>query len=246
MRAGIPTPRWCFAETAIQGIGFRVSSGNCNSRAHNQFSWGGAARVNVKGRGEAIIRAPGDAKLLINIGTHYVQNFLYQASARHRTVVGGRTISSTGDAGSRNTAHPWAMANCPVTELSDLCCRVPQRRLLEAAYSRSMWRGSRAAGLLVAGKINATMEFLTGIAPTGVDIPDAIPLDPMLNEHARGRSVRWSQIRAAIVGGSLAIPGGELLRLLHFHPMIGRRRLHPAVTRDNSFLAPSQPCARVG
>ena len=69
-----------------------------------------------------------------------------------------------------------------------------------------------AAGDYVVNEINHTMEFRNSSEPTGVDIAR--------RDHRLGyQTSEGGVIKAGIVGGS-GYTGGELLRLLHFHPNV--------------------------
>jgi len=96
-------------------------------------------------------------------------------------VVGERTICAiyrTSAHWVTNTARGAVASNCPVTpELDSLCVRAAQAvggGILAIDILEDPERG------LLVNEINATMEFRNSIAPTGVDIPNAM-LDYVLS-----------------------------------------------------------------
>ncbi len=113
---------------------------------------------------------------------HYVQEHIAKPQRDIRAfVVGERTICAiyrTSAHWVTNTARGAVASNCPVTpELDSLCVRAAQAvggGILAIDILEDPERG------LLVNEINATMEFRNSIAPTGVDIPNAM-LDYVLS-----------------------------------------------------------------
>ena len=113
---------------------------------------------------------------------HYVQEYIDKPQRDIRAfVVGDRTICAiyrTSEHWVTNTARGAIASNCPVTpELDSLCVRAA-RAVGGGILAIDVLEDSQR-GLLV-NEINATMEFRNSIAPTGIDIPNAM-LDYVLS-----------------------------------------------------------------
>ena len=148
-------------------------------------SWGRLlARVNDGDAAEAILEHQ-ETLGSYQHHIHYVQEYIDKPQRDIRAfVVGDRTICAiyrNSDHWITNTARGAVASNCPVTgELDSLCTRAAQA--VGGGILAIDVLEDRERGLLV-NEINATMEFRNSIAPTGVNIPDAM-LDYIL-ENAR-------------------------------------------------------------
>jgi len=182
LHAGIPTPRTLLAfdpQTTIRGIetlGYPVVLKPTNG------SWGRLlARVNDRDAAEAILEHQ-ETLGSYQHHVHYVQEYIDKPQRDIRAfVVGERTICAiyrTSVHWVTNTARGAVASNCPVTpELDRLCVRAAQAvggGILAIDVLEDPERG------LLVNEINATMEFRNSIAPTGVDIPNAM-LDYVLS-----------------------------------------------------------------
>lgn len=176
LRAGIPTPRTLLAftaETALQGIemlGYPVVL------KPTIGSWGRLlARVNDRDAAEAVLEHQ-ETLGSYQHHIHYVQEYIAKPQRDIRAfVVGNRTICAiyrTSEHWVTNTARGAVATNCPVTsELDSLCVGAAQAvggGILAIDVLEDPERG------LLVNEINATMEFRNSIAPTGVDIPEAM------------------------------------------------------------------------
>jgi len=182
LRAGIPTPHTMLAfdsQVAIKGMDMlsypvvlKPTSG----------SWGRLlARINDRDAAEAVLE---HREMLGSYQhhIHYIQEYIAKPQRDIRAfVVGERTICAiyrTSEHWVTNTARGAVASNCPVTpELDSLCVRAAQAvggGILAIDVLEDERRG------LLVNEINATMEFRNSIAPTGVDIPNAM-LDYVLS-----------------------------------------------------------------
>jgi [lysine-biosynthesis-protein LysW]--L-2-aminoadipate ligase len=176
LRASIPVPRTLLAfeeQTAIQGIerlGYPVVLKPITG------SWGRLlARVNDRDAAEAVLEHQ-ETLGSYQHHIHYIQEHIAKPQRDIRAfVVGNRTICAiyrTSAHWVTNTARGAVASNCPVTpELDSLCVRAAQAvggGILAVDLLEDEERG------LLVNEINATMEFRNSIAPTGVDIPNAM------------------------------------------------------------------------
>ena len=182
LRAGIPTPHTMLAfdsQVAIKGMDMlsypvvlKPTSG----------SWGRLlARINDRDAAEAVLEHR-ETLGSYQHHIHYIQEYIAKPQRDIRAfVVGERTICAiyrTSEHWVTNTARGAVASNCPVTpELDSLCMRAAQAvggGILAIDVLEDERRG------LLINEINATMEFRNSIAPTGVDIPNAM-LDYVLS-----------------------------------------------------------------
>ena len=176
LRAGIPTPRTLLAfdpQVTIQGIemlGYPVVLKPTTG------SWGRLlARINDRDAAEAVLEHQ-ETLGSYQHRVHYVQEYIAKPQRDIRAfVVGDRTICAiyrTSEHWVTNTARGAVASNCPVTpELDGLCVRAAQA--VGGGILAIDVLEDPQCGLLV-NEINATMEFRNSIAPTGVDIPNAM------------------------------------------------------------------------
>ena len=182
LRAGIPTPHTMLAfdsQVAMKGMDMlsypvvlKPTSG----------SWGRLlARINDRDAAEAVLEHR-ETLGSYQHHIHYIQEYIAKPQRDIRAfVVGERTICAiyrTSEHWVTNTARGAVASNCPVTpELDSLCMRAAHA-VGEGILAIDVLEDERR-GLLV-NEINATMEFRNSIAPTGVDIPNAM-LDYVLS-----------------------------------------------------------------
>ncbi|HLI89471.1 MAG TPA: lysine biosynthesis protein LysX [Ktedonobacteraceae bacterium] len=190
LRAGIPVPRTLLAfeeQTAVQGI---ERLGYPAVLKPITGSWGRLlARVNDRDAAEAVLEHQ-ETLGSYQHHIHYIQEHIAKPQRDIRAfVVGNRTICAiyrTSAHWVTNTARGAVASNCPVTpELDSLCVRAAQAvggGILAVDLLEDEERG------LLVNEINATMEFRNSIAPTGVDIPNAM-LDYVLS-HIREEVAR--------------------------------------------------------
>jgi len=182
LRAGIPTPHTMLAfdsQVAIKGmdmLGYPVVLKPTSG------SWGRLlARINDRDAAEAVLEHR-ETLGSYQHHIHYIQEYIAKPQRDIRAfVVGERTICAiyrTSEHWVTNTARGAVASNCPVTpELDSLCVRAAQAvggGILAIDVLEDERRG------LLVNEINATMEFRNSIAPTGVDIPNAM-LDYVLS-----------------------------------------------------------------
>ena len=182
LRAGIPTPHTMLAfdsQVAIKGmdmLGYPVVLKPTSG------SWGRLlARINDRDAAEAVLEHR-ETLGSYQHHIHYIQEYIAKPQRDIRAfVVGERTICAiyrTSEHWVTNTARGAVASNCPVTpELDSLCVRTAQAvggGILAIDVLEDERRG------LLVNEINATMEFRNSIAPTGVDIPNAM-LDYVLS-----------------------------------------------------------------
>jgi len=184
LRAGIPTPRTLLAfesQTAVQAgelLGYPVVYKPVTG------SWGRLlARINDRDAAEAVLEHQ-ETLGSYQHHIHYIQEYIAKPQRDIRAfVVGDRTICAIYRGSEHwvtNTARGAVASNCPVTpELDQLCARAA-RAVGGGILAIDLLEDPRR-GLLV-NEINATMEFRNSIAPTGVDIPNAM-LDYVLSEQ---------------------------------------------------------------
>ena len=182
LRAGIPTPHTMLAfdsQVAIKGmdmLGYPVVLKPTSG------SWGRLlARINDRDAAEAVLEHR-ETLGSYQHHIHYIQEYIAKPQRDIRAfVVGERTICAiyrTSEHWVTNTARGAVASNCPVTpELDSLCVRAAQA-VGGGILAIDVLEDERC-GLLV-NEINATMEFRNSIAPTGVDIPNAM-LDYVLS-----------------------------------------------------------------
>src|SRR5579884_595007 len=176
LHAGIPTPRTLLAfeqHTAVQGIemlGYPVVLKPTTG------SWGRLlARIRDRDAAEAVLEHQ-ETLGSYQHHIHYIQQYITKPQRDIRAfVVGDRTICAiyrTSEHWVTNTARGAVASNCPVTpELDSLCTRAAQAvggGILAIDVLEDPERG------MLVNEINATMEFRNSIAPTGVDIPNAM------------------------------------------------------------------------
>jgi len=182
LRAGIPTPHTMLAfdsQVAMKGMDMlsypvvlKPTSG----------SWGRLlARINDRDAAEAVLEHR-ETLGSYQHHIHYIQEYIAKPQRDIRAfVVGERTICAiyrTSEHWVTNTARGAVASNCPVTpELDSLCMRAAHA-VGEGILAIDVLEDERR-GLLV-NEINATTEFRNSIAPTGVDIPNAM-LDYVLS-----------------------------------------------------------------
>jgi len=176
LRADVPTPRTLLAfdaENAVRGI---ETLGYPAVLKPVTGSWGRLlARVHDRDAAEAIIEHQ-ETLGSYQHHTHYIQEYIAKPQRDIRAfVVGDSTICAIFRASEHwvtNTARGAVTSNCPVTaELNDLCVRAAQAvggGILAIDVLEDAERG------LLVNEINATMEFRNSVAPTGVDIPNAM------------------------------------------------------------------------
>jgi [lysine-biosynthesis-protein LysW]--L-2-aminoadipate ligase len=176
LRAGIPVPRTLLAfeeRTAVEGI---ERLGYPAVLKPITGSWGRLlARVNDRDAAEAVLEHQ-ETLGSYQHHIHYIQEHIAKPQRDIRAfVVGNRTICAiyrTSAHWVTNTARGAVASNCPVTpELDSLCVRAAQAvggGILAVDLLEDEERG------LLVNEINATMEFRNSIAPTGVDIPNAM------------------------------------------------------------------------
>lgn len=176
LRANIPTPRTLLAfdpQVTVRGIeelGYPVVLKPIAG------SWGRLlARINDRDAAEAVLEHQ-ETLGSYQHHIHYVQEHIAKPQRDIRAfVVGDRTICAiyrTSEHWVTNTARGAVSSNCPITsELDSLCIRAAQAvggGILAIDILEDPERG------LLVNEINATMEFRNSIAPTGVDIPNAM------------------------------------------------------------------------
>jgi [lysine-biosynthesis-protein LysW]--L-2-aminoadipate ligase len=176
LQAGIPIPRTLLAfeqHTAVQGIemlGYPVVLKPTTG------SWGRLlARIRDRDAAEAVLEHQ-ETLGSYQHHIHYIQEYITKPQRDIRAfVVGDRTICAiyrTSEHWVTNTARGAVASNCPVTpELDSLCTSAAQAvggGILAVDVLEDPERG------MLVNEINATMEFRNSIAPTGVDIPNAM------------------------------------------------------------------------
>ncbi len=178
---GIPTPRTVLAFEAREALRGIETLGYPAVLKPIAGSWGRLlARVNDRNAAEAVIEHR-ETLGSYQHSIHYIQEYIAKPQRDIRAfVVGDRTICAiyrTSEHWVTNTARGAVASNCPVTpELDRLCVSAAQAvggGILAIDLLEDAERG------LLVNEINATMEFRNSIAPTSVDIPNAM-LDYML------------------------------------------------------------------
>ncbi|HEX6479024.1 MAG TPA: lysine biosynthesis protein LysX [Ktedonobacteraceae bacterium] len=182
LRVGIPTPRTLLAFDPQETIGGIEMLGYPVVLKPTTGSWGRLlARINDRDAAEAVLEHQ-ETLGSYQHHVHYIQEYIAKPQRDIRAfVVGDRTICAiyrTSEHWVTNTARGAIASNCPVTpELDSLCVRSAQAvggGILAIDVLEDPQRG------LLVNEINATMEFRNSIAPTGVDIPNAM-LDYVLS-----------------------------------------------------------------
>lgn len=190
-RAGVPTPRTLLAfdaPRAVQGI---EALGYPAVLKPITGSWGRLlARVNDRDAAEAVLEHQ-ETLGSYHHHLHYVQEYIAKPQRDIRAFsFGGRTVCAVYRSSEHwvtNTARGAVTTNCPVTpELDELCQRAA--RAVGGGILAIDLLEDAERGLLV-NEINATMEFRNSIAPTGVDIPQAM-LDYVLDDIRSTRQRR--------------------------------------------------------
>jgi [lysine-biosynthesis-protein LysW]---L-2-aminoadipate ligase len=187
LRAGVPTPRTLLAFdpattiTGMEKLGYPVVL------KPTAGSWGRLlARINDRDAAEAVLEHQETLGSYAH-HIHYVQEYVSKPQRDIRAfVVGERTICAiyrTSEHWVTNTARGALASNCPVTPNLDRLCVRAAHAVGGGILAIDLLEDPRR-GLLV-NEINATMEFRNSIAPTGVDIPQAM-IDYMLNEVREG------------------------------------------------------------
>ncbi len=176
LRAHIPTPRTMLAfaeETTIRGI---EELGYPAVLKPITGSWGRLlARINDRDAAEAVIEHQ-ETLGSYQHHIHYIQQYIAKPQRDIRAFVIGEhpicAIYRTSEHWVTNTARGAVATNCPMTpELESVCSRAAQAvggGILAIDLLEDPEQG------LVVNEINATMEFRNSIAPTGVDIPQAM------------------------------------------------------------------------
>ncbi|MHB8598729.1 MAG: lysine biosynthesis protein LysX [Ktedonobacteraceae bacterium] len=188
MRNNVAMPRALLAfdaNVAVQGIeqtmGYPVVFNPTTG------SWGRLlARINDRDAAEAVLEHQ-ETLGGYQHHIHYIQEYVAKPQRDIRAfVVGDRTICAiyrTSEHWVTNTARGAVATNCPITpELDRLCVQAASAvggGILAVDVLEDAERG------LLVNEINATMEFRNSIAPTGVDIPNAM-LDYIEQSVARG------------------------------------------------------------
>lgn len=187
LKAGVPTPRTMLAfaeQTAIQGI---ETLGYPAVLKPVTGSWGRLlARINDRDAAEAVLEHQ-ETLGSYQHHIHYIQQYVAKPRRDIRAfVIGEQTICAiyrTSEHWVTNTARGAVTTNCPVTsELDELCTRAA--RAVGGGILAIDVLEDPEQGLLV-NEINATMEFRNSIAPTGVDIPQAM-LDYIVSHVREG------------------------------------------------------------
>jgi [lysine-biosynthesis-protein LysW]---L-2-aminoadipate ligase len=190
LRADIPVPRTMLAfdePRALEGI---ESVGYPAVIKPIAGSWGRLlARINDRDAAEAVIEHR-ETLGSYQHHMHYIQAYIAKPQRDIRAfVVGDRTICAiyrTSEHWVTNTARGAVTSNCPITpDLDSLCVRAAQA--VGGGILAVDVLEDEEQGLLV-NEINATMEFRNSIAPTGVDIPQAM-LEYILS-HVREEVLR--------------------------------------------------------
>lgn len=202
LRAGVPTPRTLLAfdaqttVRAIETLGYPAVLKPTNG------SWGRLlARVNDRDAAEAVLEHQ-ETLGSFQHHIHYVQQYIDKPQRDIRAfVVGDRTICAiyrTSQHWVTNTARGAVASNCPVTpELESLC--VSAARAVGGGILAIDVLEAPQGGLLV-NEINATMEFRNSIAPTGVDIPNAM-IDYMLGDAQAAQAGNGGrELQEAVIG----------------------------------------------
>ncbi|MBO0795077.1 MAG: lysine biosynthesis protein LysX [Ktedonobacteraceae bacterium] len=187
LREQLPTPRTMLAfdePTALRGI---ETLGYPAVLKPVSGSWGRLlARVNDRDAAEAVLEHQ-ETLGSYQHHIHYIQEHIAKPQRDIRAfVVGERTICAiyrTTEHWVTNTARGAVATNCPITpELNQLCVRAAQAvggGILAVDLFEDPERG------LLVNEVNATMEFRNSIAPTGVDIPQAM-LDYVVSHVREG------------------------------------------------------------
>lgn len=174
--AGLAVPRTLLgldAQSALHGI---ETLGYPVVLKPTTGSWGRLlARINDRDAAEAVLEHQ-ETLGSYQHSIHYIQEYIAKPQRDIRAfVVGEHTICAiyrTSEHWVTNTARGAVTSNCPVTpELDSLCVKAAQAvggGILAVDVLEDPERG------LLINEINATMEFRNSIAPTGVDIPNAM------------------------------------------------------------------------
>ena len=176
IHVGIPTPRTLLAFEAREALHGVETLGYPVVLKPLAGSWGRLlARINDRDAAEAVLEHR-ETLGSYQHSIHYIQEYIAKPQRDIRAfVVGDRTICAiyrSSEHWVTNTARGAVASNCPVTpELNSVCVRAAQAvggGILAIDILEDAERG------LLVNEINATMEFRNSIAPTGVDIPNAM------------------------------------------------------------------------
>lgn len=176
LQAGLPTPRTllaCSTLSALQGI---EHLGYPSVLKPISGSWGRLlARVNDRDAAEALLEHQ-ETLGSYQHRIHYIQEYVAKPGRDIRAfVLGERTLCAiyrTSAHWITNTARGASACNCPLTPELERLCQQTARAVGGGILAIDLLEDEQR-GLLV-NEVNATMEFRNSIAPTGVDIPDAI------------------------------------------------------------------------
>lgn len=176
LHVGIPTPRTMLAFEAHEALHGVEALGYPVVLKPLAGSWGRLlARVNDRNAAEAVLEHR-ETLGSYQHSIHYIQEYIAKPQRDIRAfVVGDRTICAiyrTSEHWVTNTARGAIASNCPVTPELDRLCVSAARAVGGGILAIDVLEDAER-GLLV-NEINATMEFRNSIAPTGVDIPDAM------------------------------------------------------------------------
>jgi [lysine-biosynthesis-protein LysW]---L-2-aminoadipate ligase len=175
LRDGVPSPRTLLAFTPAAALAAIETLGYPCVLKPTVGSWGRLlARVNDRDAAEAILEHK-ETLGSYQHGIFYIQEFVAKPGRDIRAfVVGDRTIAAIYRHSAHwitNTARGATTTNCPITREIDRICVAAARAVGGGLLAIDLVESER--GLLVI-EVNATMEFRNSIAPTGVDIPDAV------------------------------------------------------------------------
>ena len=176
LQAGVPTPHTMLAFEARAALNGIEMLGYPVVLKPTSGSWGRLlARIHDRDAAEAVLEHR-ETLGSYQHSIHYIQEYIAKPQRDIRAfVVGDSTICAiyrTSEHWVTNTARGAVASNCPVTpELNSLCVQAAQAvggGILAIDVLEDPERG------LLVNEINATMEFRNSIAPTGVDIPNAM------------------------------------------------------------------------
>ena len=176
LQAQVPTPRTLLAFDAPTAVRAIEMLGYPAVLKPVTGSWGRLlARINDRDAAEAVLEHQ-ETLGGYQHQTHYIQQYIDKPQRDIRAfVIGEQTVCAiyrSSEHWVTNTARGAVTSNCPVTPgLATLCMRAAQAvggGILAIDVLEDVERG------LLVNEINATMEFRNSIAPTGVNIPDAM------------------------------------------------------------------------
>jgi [lysine-biosynthesis-protein LysW]--L-2-aminoadipate ligase len=205
LRDGVPTPRTLLAFTPESALEAMESIGYPCILKPVVGSWGRLlARINDRDAAEAVL----EHKETLGSYQHsifYIQELVEKPGRDIRAfVVGDRTIAAIYRYSAHwitNTARGATTGNCPITPELDAICRAAARAVGGGLLAIDVVESPQGLQVI---EVNATMEFRNSIAPTGVDIPNAM-IDYALAEAERGPLPRGNGAAARnLVGVSYA------------------------------------------